>query len=331
MVIPKLNSSVLYMEETVIPAVGTVAATLYQRFAHWCRRNESSKSKKHYKDKLWWTWDSYAGLSKDYPYWSSKVIRRACDKLRQTGLVISKRKSGNRSYWYTVISIEDWIDSEEFKNLSLIIQNQTFQIVKRRDLVLKSYAQTGTPYAQTGTSCAQTGITNTVNNTVTLPYKKEIENQKKKIQLSDEDITKADQLKITYNNLIIDDTTLTHMYDGFDSFFETIKRKAESEQEAIDTAIAGQTFLSEHPAWLRLIYICKKNLVQPYLLDVLRPRLLLEIQSNPGVAEVLQKALGDSFDFSLLDLNLPSETKYQKQLLAKLDKEISKHNRLAHN
>ena len=332
MVIPKLNSSVIYMEETVIPAVGTIGATLYQRFAHWCRRNEANKSKRHYREQRWWTWDSYKALSDDYPYWSKKQIRLACDKLRETGLVKCIIKKGS-NYWYSAINIEEWIDSKKFKRLSLTIQNQVFQIVRRRDMILKSCAPKGTGCAPEGTGYALEGTPNTVNNTITLPVNKESKNKKKIINLSDKDITKNDQLKIAYNSLIIDDDVLTHMYDGFDSFFETIKRRSDSEKEAVTTAIASPTFLNEHPGWLRLIFAKNKNLMEkyPFIKDFLNPLLSAEIQSNPGIAEILKRTLGEDFDYSWLDTNINSEIRYQQQILTKLDKTISKHNRLECN
>ena len=333
MVTPRLNSSVIYMEETVIPAVGTIGATLYQRFAHWCRRNEANKSKRHYKDQRWWTWDSYQALSNDYPYWTKKQIRIACDKLRQVGLVTCKIKKGS-NYWYSTINIEDWIDSEKFKKLDLVTQNQVLHIVRRRDLVLKGCAPEGTGCAPEGTGYAPEGTPNTINNTVTLPVIEESKNQKKIITLSDKDLTKEEELKITYNNLIIDEALLTHMYDSYDSFFETIKRRSGSENEAVATALAAPTFLNEHPAWLRLIFAKNKGLLEryPFVKEFLNPLLTSEIHSNPGIADILNRTLGEDFDYSWLDTNLKSEIKYQQQLLKKLDKTISKHsNRLSCN
>jgi hypothetical protein len=262
------------------------------------------------------------------------VIRRACDKLRQVGLVAAKRKIGGMAYWYSTVNIEDWIESEEFKKLNLTIQNQTFQIIQRRDLVLKSCDQTVTSCDQTVISCDQTVISNTVNNTVTLPVIEKSKNQKKIISLSDKDLTKEEELKITYNNLIIDDAVLTHMYDSYDSFFETIKRRSGSENEAVTTALAAPTFLNEHPAWLRLIFAKNKGLLEryPFVKEFLNPLLTSEIHSNPGIADILNRTLGEDFDYSWLDTNLKSEIKYQQQLLKKLDKTISKHsNRLSCN
>jgi hypothetical protein len=333
MITPKLNSSVIYMEETVIPAVGTIGATLYQRFAHWCRRNEANKSKRHYKDQRWWTWDSYPALSGDYPYWTSRQIRLACDKLRQVGLVTCKIKKGS-NYWYSTINIEDWIDSEKFKKLDLVTQNQVLHIVRRRDLVLKSCDKNVRGSDKNVRGSDKNVTPNTVNNTVTLPVIEESKNQKKIISLSDKDLTKEEELKITYNNLIIDDAVLTHMYDSYDSFFETIKRKSGSEKEAVTTALAAPTFLNEHPVWLRLIFAKNKGLLEkyPFVKDFLQPRLISEIHSNPGIADILKRTLGEDFDYSWSGINIKSEIRYQQQLLKKIDKTISKQtNRLSRN
>ena len=326
MVVPRLDGNILYMEETVIPAVGTIGATLYQRFAHWCRRNKELKSKTHYKNERWWTWDSYGALSKDYPYWSERQIRSACDKLRKTGLVKCRRKQGGASYWYSIIDISDWIESKDFEKLDLIKQKQIYKIINRRDLAIRSSGKNVSSCDKNVISCDKNVITNTVNNTVTPHIKEEETRQKKIIQLTESDITKSDQLKITYNNFIIDTETLNHMYRGFEIFFKNAVQKSDDLEKAVRGAITSQTFLNEHPAWLRLIYASKEGLLKKhsFILDVLKSRLNSEIYNNPGIASVLRKALGQDFDFSFLNLNINSEIRYQKQILKKLDKEIDK-------
>lgn len=82
---------------------GIEEAILLQYFGFWMDKNEANG--RNFKDGAYWTYMSFAGLVKLFPYMSSRTIKRKIKHLKKLGLIkvqnFNTDNSGS-SNWYTI-------------------------------------------------------------------------------------------------------------------------------------------------------------------------------------------------------------------------------------
>jgi hypothetical protein len=84
-------------------ALGLHEAMFLQRVYFWIMFNEQRGQNQH-EDRSW-MYNTYEQWHADFPFWSNATIRRIVDNLRSSGVLITKKLSGdNRDHtlWYTI-------------------------------------------------------------------------------------------------------------------------------------------------------------------------------------------------------------------------------------
>lgn len=106
---------------------GVNAAIIYQNFLFWICQNKANG--RNYYDGRYWTYNSIKALSEILPYLTVDQIRRALDKLVDSGILIKgnyNKSSYDRTCWYSFVeepldlqAIEDTAKAEEKKDNSV--------------------------------------------------------------------------------------------------------------------------------------------------------------------------------------------------------------------
>lgn len=84
----------------------TNQAIILYNVMFWCLHNGFRKSKIHYKNGRYWTFDSIANFKRNrFPWLKESTIQTALDKLCERGLltkeIIGTHHNDNRKYWYS--------------------------------------------------------------------------------------------------------------------------------------------------------------------------------------------------------------------------------------
>lgn len=98
-----MSSKTYIAREEVILAVGLNAAIFFERLKFIIEQN--TREGKHFKDGKHWTQNTYEGWRAYFPFFSTKQIRGAIDKLVEAEMVIVGRfnkQVTDRTNWYTI-------------------------------------------------------------------------------------------------------------------------------------------------------------------------------------------------------------------------------------
>lgn len=98
----KVKVSYYFNADTALE-VGVNEAIILTAIGGWVNKNAANGQNFH--DGKNWTYNSFAGWQKLFPFWSIATIRRALDKLEAAGYIITsqpRKKSRDQTKWYTV-------------------------------------------------------------------------------------------------------------------------------------------------------------------------------------------------------------------------------------
>ena len=82
---------------------GVNAAIIFQDMGYWCEHSRINR--KNFHDDRYWTFNSISALCEHYPYFSSKTIRLAIQKLVDAGLLVTgvyNTLPFDRTTWYAL-------------------------------------------------------------------------------------------------------------------------------------------------------------------------------------------------------------------------------------
>lgn len=100
---PRSDAAYHSFDPKIAVQVGTNAAVVYRNLVFWVRHNEANN--KNFHEGRYWTYNSLAAFSIQFPYLTPKQIRTALDKLVQAGLVMKDNFAEdrfNRANWYAL-------------------------------------------------------------------------------------------------------------------------------------------------------------------------------------------------------------------------------------
>lgn len=132
---------------------GVDEAIMIANFQYWIVRNAAMK--KNYQNGKFWTYNTHDGLTKIFPYWSRKQVRRILDSLLQTGVLevdCFNKQGFDRTNWYTFKDPAKWLtgsfahlgDTSNTNGAKTIIDPQTIRANGEPEKGFAS-AQTGSP------------------------------------------------------------------------------------------------------------------------------------------------------------------------------------------
>ena len=81
---------------------GLEEAIFLDSIVHWYRLNRADN--RNYHDGRWWTYNSIVAYTDQFPWWSSKQIRRIAASLRDQGALLTgnyNRNGRDRTIWYS--------------------------------------------------------------------------------------------------------------------------------------------------------------------------------------------------------------------------------------
>lgn len=108
-----INEHPLQVLPTLATKIGLNEAIVLQQIHYWNDINK--KANNNFRDGYYWTFNSYEGWAKQFPFWSSRTIQRAIKKLEDYKLVAvgnyNKLKI-DRTKWYRI----DYKVLEELEN-----------------------------------------------------------------------------------------------------------------------------------------------------------------------------------------------------------------------
>jgi hypothetical protein len=130
---------------------GVDEAIMIANFQYWIIRNAANK--KNLQNGKFWTYNTVDALTKIFPYWSRKQVRRILDSLieREVLEVDCFNKTGfDRTSWYTFKDPAKWLTGP-FAHLGETSNTKgATAIIEAQQIMENAFAQTGTPFAQTG-------------------------------------------------------------------------------------------------------------------------------------------------------------------------------------
>jgi DnaD/phage-associated family protein len=105
------DSPPLVIDRKLAKLIGLNEAIVLQQINYWIKLNEEMGKKDHFKDGMWWTYNTYSEwIEKNFPFWSESTLIRTIKKLEKLGLIITTDKYNQKKYdntkWYTVIKNE---------------------------------------------------------------------------------------------------------------------------------------------------------------------------------------------------------------------------------
>lgn len=83
--------------------VGVNAALIYQKICHYCRYHEDEGTNFH--DGLHWSYNTHAGMQKQFTYLTVRQIRTALEKLLKSKAIVSgnyNKFKNDRTLWYAI-------------------------------------------------------------------------------------------------------------------------------------------------------------------------------------------------------------------------------------
>lgn len=294
---PKFEMTQISMQEIVIPAAGPIAATLYQRIKFYCDLNQKHNKKRYFEDNKWWTWQSWGSFNEEYPYWSTSQIRHALSKLQDCGLIETKRtKQFQNSNKYTLISIDEWLMSEDFQGLKQKQRILISKVIKKRNILISEYDKNSVSYDKNSASYAKNSVPNT--DVVTIIRDNLLEGQKFFTEISTDK-----QLQMEYNNLIITYDQARTIIESFGKLFHTTNATSQDFDHTVKSLYLQNVYTKQYPLWSRLVYGVEQSFIGPDIIDAIAPHVQKELDKNPYLIMVLEKLLPDSFDWRSLGIS----------------------------
>ncbi len=98
-----LNKYPLLIIPELAELIGLNEAIILQQIHYWVEINREAD--KNFKDSFYWTYNSYEGWRKQFPFWSVDTIKRAVASLKRQRLVICGNYNQlkiDRTQWYRI-------------------------------------------------------------------------------------------------------------------------------------------------------------------------------------------------------------------------------------
>jgi hypothetical protein len=100
-----INEPPLQLLPSLATAIGLNEAIVLQQIQYWINSNQQRKSKHHFINGRWWTYNTAEAWQEQFPFWSVSTVRRILASLRDSGLVIAEAHGDNgfdHTLWYTI-------------------------------------------------------------------------------------------------------------------------------------------------------------------------------------------------------------------------------------
>jgi len=94
--------------------IGLNEAIVVQQLNYWLHETTKAKKQTHYRDGYYWVWNTYEDWHCQFPWWSTRTIRRILEDLEELGLVITanyNKMPMDKTKWYR-------IDYEVFRRIT---------------------------------------------------------------------------------------------------------------------------------------------------------------------------------------------------------------------
>lgn len=98
-----INEEPLQVLPTLAKKVGLNEAIILQQIHYWNRINE--KNNHNFYDGYYWTYNTYEDWQKQFPFWSTRTIQRAINRLEKLKLVVSGNYNElklDKTKWYRI-------------------------------------------------------------------------------------------------------------------------------------------------------------------------------------------------------------------------------------
>lgn len=98
-----INEEPLQVLPTLAKKVGLNEAIILQQIHYWNRINE--KNNHNFYDGYYWTYNTYEDWQKQFPFWSTRTIQRAINRLERLRLVVSDNYNElklDKTKWYRI-------------------------------------------------------------------------------------------------------------------------------------------------------------------------------------------------------------------------------------
>ncbi|KXG77376.1 hypothetical protein [Thermotalea metallivorans] len=86
--------------------IGLNEAIILQQINYWVKLKEKARAKDAYKDGKYWVYNTYEEWQKQFPFWSTKTIKRTIRNLEEIGILIStdiyNEKKYDKTKWYRI-------------------------------------------------------------------------------------------------------------------------------------------------------------------------------------------------------------------------------------
>lgn len=97
----------LIISKPLAQALGLSKSIIFRQILYWMKLNKRADKSDHFKDGLWWTYNSYKDWQDDnFCFWAYDTIRRNLVALRKAGLLFTTTKynqrGGDQTIWYTI-------------------------------------------------------------------------------------------------------------------------------------------------------------------------------------------------------------------------------------
>lgn len=120
------NTRVFDVEIACIDEIGLNGAIILHQIQYWLdvtRQQAASNEEiraKHFINGKWWIYNTYEQWQEQFPFWSTRTIKREFTKLKKAGVVIAGRynlKGYDQTKWYTISEnvLENLIKSHSAK------------------------------------------------------------------------------------------------------------------------------------------------------------------------------------------------------------------------
>lgn len=119
-----INEPPLQLLPTLAKKVGLNEAIVLQQIQYWLYVNQQRKSKQHFIDGRWWTYNTAEEWQEQFTFWSVETVRRALNSLRSKGIVLTGKHGQNgfdQTLWYTI----DYDALNHLVNITKSISSQT--------------------------------------------------------------------------------------------------------------------------------------------------------------------------------------------------------------
>lgn len=100
------DETVLLVNKILAKAFGLNNAIVFRQILYWIDIKRKAKSKEHFHDQCWWTYNSYTDWKQEnFDFWSRDTIIRIITRLEELGLVRSgnyNQREKDLTKWYTI-------------------------------------------------------------------------------------------------------------------------------------------------------------------------------------------------------------------------------------